>query len=80
MYARPFRWVNAPTEPADDKEKTMPGLPTTAIPGGFVVSFYLNDRELRISVARVGDHLYASDDLCTCTGHAAAAWGGESDG
>jgi flavin-dependent dehydrogenase len=22
-----------------------------------------------------GDHLYAFDDLCTCAGHAAGAWG-----
>jgi 3-phenylpropionate/trans-cinnamate dioxygenase ferredoxin subunit len=67
----------------------MPGLPTAAfraigqddaIPDGFVVPFYLNDRKLRISVARVGDHLYALGDLCTCAGHAAAASLGESDG
>lgn len=48
-----------------------------AIPDGFVVPFYLNDRKLRISVARVGDHLYAFGDLCACADHAAAAWGGE---
>jgi hypothetical protein len=53
----------------------MPGLPTAAfravgqddaIPDGFVIPFYLNDRILRISVVRAGP--------------AAAAWGGESDG
>ena len=42
----------------------MPGLPTAAfravgqddaIPDGFVVPFYLNDRKLRISVARARD-------------------------
>ena len=47
----------------------MPGLPSAAfravgqddaIPEGFVVPFYLNDRKLRISVARAGDRLYAS--------------------
>ena len=54
--------------------------PGDAIPDGFLVPFYLKDRKLRISVAHVGDHLYAFDDLCTCAGHAAAAWGGESDG
>ena len=27
-----------------------------------------------------GHHLYAFDDLCTGAGHAAAVWGGESDG
>jgi 3-phenylpropionate/trans-cinnamate dioxygenase ferredoxin component len=41
--------------------------PDDAIPDGFVVPFYLGDRRLRISVARVGDRLYAFDDLCTCT-------------
>ena len=40
--------------------------PYDAIPDGFVVAFYLSDRKLRISVAHVGDHLYAFDDLCTC--------------
>ena len=40
--------------------------PDDAIPDGFVVAFYLGDRKLRISVAHVGDHLYAFDDLCTC--------------
>ena len=40
--------------------------PGDAIPTGFVVPFYLRDRRLRISVARVGDRLYAFDDLCTC--------------
>jgi 3-phenylpropionate/trans-cinnamate dioxygenase ferredoxin component len=63
----------------------MPELPTAAfrlagqdatIPDGFVVPFYLDDRRRRISVARVGDHLYAFDDLCTCTGHACPLSGG----
>jgi 3-phenylpropionate/trans-cinnamate dioxygenase ferredoxin component len=63
----------------------MPELPTAAfrpagpdvtIPDGFVVPFYLDDRRLRISVARVGDHLYAFDDLCTCTGQACPLSGG----
>ena len=63
----------------------MPGLPTAAfravgqddaIPDGFVVPFYLNDRKLRISVARAGDRLYAFDDLCTCAGHACPLSGG----
>jgi len=40
-------------------------------PGGevsndFVVPYYLDDRKLRVSVARVDDSLYAFDDLCTC--------------
>ena len=39
-----------------------------AIPNDFVVPYYLDDLKRRISVARVGDHLYAFDDLCTCAG------------
>jgi 3-phenylpropionate/trans-cinnamate dioxygenase ferredoxin subunit len=38
-----------------------------AIPNDFVVPYYLEDRKARISVARVGDQLYAFDDLCTCS-------------
>jgi len=37
-----------------------------AIPNDFVAAFYLDDRKLRISIARVDDQLYAFDDLCTC--------------
>jgi 3-phenylpropionate/trans-cinnamate dioxygenase ferredoxin component len=40
--------------------------PSDAIPNDFVVPYYLEDRNLRISVARVDDRLYAFDDLCTC--------------
>jgi 3-phenylpropionate/trans-cinnamate dioxygenase ferredoxin subunit len=63
----------------------MPGLPAAdfravgqddAIPEGFVVPFYLNDRKLRISVARAGGHLYAFDDLCTCVGNSCPLSGG----
>jgi nitrite reductase/ring-hydroxylating ferredoxin subunit len=36
------------------------------IPNDSVVPAYLQDRKLRIAVARVGDQLYAFDDLCTC--------------
>ena len=50
--------------------------PDDAIPDGFVVPFYLSDRKLRISVAHVGDRLYAFDDLCTCPGHACPLSGG----
>jgi 3-phenylpropionate/trans-cinnamate dioxygenase ferredoxin component len=38
-----------------------------AIANGSVVPYYLGDRKLRISIGRVDDHLYAFDDLCTCT-------------
>ena len=37
-----------------------------AISNDSVVPYYLNDRKLRISIARVDDRLYAFDDLCTC--------------
>jgi 3-phenylpropionate/trans-cinnamate dioxygenase ferredoxin component len=40
--------------------------PADAIPDDFVVPYYLDDRKLRISVARAGGRLYAFDDLCTC--------------
>jgi nitrite reductase/ring-hydroxylating ferredoxin subunit len=39
----------------------------TAVRNDSVVPIYLDDRKLRISVARVDGHLYAFDDLCTCT-------------
>ncbi|HEV3227547.1 MAG TPA: Rieske 2Fe-2S domain-containing protein [Acidimicrobiales bacterium] len=41
--------------------------PGDAIPNDFVVPYYLADRKLRVSVARVDDRLYAFDDLCTCS-------------
>jgi 3-phenylpropionate/trans-cinnamate dioxygenase ferredoxin component len=59
----------------DDNEKPMTELATDAfrqvgrgeaIPNDFVVPYYLDDRKLRISIARVKDRLYAFDDLCTC--------------
>jgi len=37
-----------------------------AIANDFVVPHYLEDRALRISIARVNDRLYAFDDLCPC--------------
>jgi len=47
-----------------------------AIPNDFAVPYYLDDRKLRVSVARVGDHLYAFDDLCTCADRACPLSGG----
>jgi 3-phenylpropionate/trans-cinnamate dioxygenase ferredoxin subunit len=35
-------------------------------PNDFVVPCYLEDRKLRVSIARVDERLYAFDDLCTC--------------
>lgn len=40
--------------------------PAETIANEGVVPFYLEDRKLRISVARVENRLYAFDDLCTC--------------
>src|SRR5512133_830957 len=50
--------------------------PGDAIPNDFVVPYHLDDRKLRISVARVDDRLYAFDDLCTCTDEACPLSGG----
>lgn len=50
--------------------------PADAIPSDFVVPFYLDDRKLRISIARVGGRLYAFDDLCTCAHDACPLSGG----
>jgi nitrite reductase/ring-hydroxylating ferredoxin subunit len=47
-----------------------------AIPTDFVVPYYLDDRKLRVSVARVGDRLYGFDDLCTCAERACPLSGG----
>jgi 3-phenylpropionate/trans-cinnamate dioxygenase ferredoxin component len=41
-----------------------------------VVPHYLSDVKRRISVARVGDRLYAFDDLCTCPGQPCPLSGG----
>jgi 3-phenylpropionate/trans-cinnamate dioxygenase ferredoxin component len=42
--------------------------PSAMIENDAVVPYYLRDRRLRISVARIDGRLYAFDDLCTC-GH-----------
>jgi 3-phenylpropionate/trans-cinnamate dioxygenase ferredoxin subunit len=47
-----------------------------AIPDDFVVPYYLDDRKLRVSVARVDGRLYAFDDLCTCAEHPCPLSGG----
>jgi nitrite reductase/ring-hydroxylating ferredoxin subunit len=50
--------------------------PSDAVPDNFVVPYYLGDRKLRISIARVGDGLFAFDDLCTCARAACPLSGG----
>ena len=62
------------TDVATDAFRTVG--PGDAIPNDFVVPWYLEDRKLRISVARVDDRLYAFDDLCTCAEHACPLSGG----
>jgi nitrite reductase/ring-hydroxylating ferredoxin subunit len=53
------------TDLATDAFRTIGS--SDAIRNGFVVPYYLDDRKLRISIARVTDRLYAFDDLCTCS-------------
>jgi 3-phenylpropionate/trans-cinnamate dioxygenase ferredoxin component len=62
------------TEPTTEAFRTV--APADAIPNDFVVPYYLDDRKLRISVARVADRLYAFDDLCTCGDRACPLSGG----
>jgi nitrite reductase/ring-hydroxylating ferredoxin subunit len=50
--------------------------PADAITNDFVVPYYLDDRKLRIAVARVEGRLYAFDDLCTCADRACPLSGG----
>jgi nitrite reductase/ring-hydroxylating ferredoxin subunit len=50
--------------------------PGNAIPDDFVVAYYLDDRRLRIAIARVGGRLHAFDDLCTCADEACPLSGG----
>ena len=50
--------------------------PGNMIPNAFIAPYYLDDRKLRIAVARVEDRLYAFDDLCTCTHDACPLSGG----
>jgi nitrite reductase/ring-hydroxylating ferredoxin subunit len=50
--------------------------PGKAIPNDFVVPYYLENRRLRVAIARVDDRLYAFDDLCTCSDQACPLSGG----
>jgi nitrite reductase/ring-hydroxylating ferredoxin subunit len=62
------------TQLAADADRTVG--PSDAIPDDYVVAYYVNDRKLRISVARVDGRLYAFDDLCTCAEQACPLSGG----
>ena len=50
--------------------------PSDAIANGHVIPYYLDDRKLRVSIARIDDDLYAFDDLCTCADSACPLSGG----
>ena len=52
------------TQIAADTFRTLG--PGDEVSNDSVVPYYLDDRKLRVSVARVDDSLYAFDDLCTC--------------
>ena len=54
----------------------MAELASEAVPNDFVVPVYLDDRKLRVSIARVGGRLYGFDDLCTCAPDACPLSGG----
>jgi nitrite reductase/ring-hydroxylating ferredoxin subunit len=62
------------TQLAADADRTLG--PGDAVPDDLVVPYYLDDRKLRISIARVGGRLYAFDDLCTCGERACPLSGG----
>jgi 3-phenylpropionate/trans-cinnamate dioxygenase ferredoxin component len=62
------------TELAIDAFRTIGAGGT--IPDDSVSPYYLDDRKLRISIARVDGRLYAFDDLCTCADEACPLSGG----
>jgi 3-phenylpropionate/trans-cinnamate dioxygenase ferredoxin subunit len=47
-----------------------------AIANGSVAPYYLDDRKIRVAIARVDDRLYAFDDLYTCTNERCPLSGG----
>jgi nitrite reductase/ring-hydroxylating ferredoxin subunit len=49
---------------------------STAIANGTVLRHYLADAKPRISIVRVGGHLYALNDLCPCTDESCPLFGG----
>jgi 3-phenylpropionate/trans-cinnamate dioxygenase ferredoxin component len=63
---------------------SFPNIPTDfravgrsdGISNGYVVPYYVQDRKLRIAIARAGGHLFAFDDLCTCAEVACPLSGG----
>ena len=69
--------IHVPPElTTDDREQPMTELAADPFrpldealrsPTTIVLPYYLSDRKLRVSIARVAGRLYAFDDLCTCT-------------
>lgn len=66
------------TDLAADTFRTLG--PGDAIPDDFVVPYYLDDRKLRVSVARVEGRLHAFDDLCACAEQSCPLSGGLLEG
>jgi nitrite reductase/ring-hydroxylating ferredoxin subunit len=62
------------TKIATDAFRTL-GL-GKAISNDFIVPYYVDDLKLRISIARVNNHLYGFDDLCTCADQSCPLSGG----
>jgi len=62
------------TEPGAADFRTVG--PGDGILNGSVATYYLDDRRLRITVARVDNRLYSFDDLCTCAREACPLSGG----
>ena len=62
------------TELAADPARTLG--PAEAVPEDLVVAYYVGDRKLRVSVARINGRLYAFDDLCPCGGRTCPLSGG----
>jgi 3-phenylpropionate/trans-cinnamate dioxygenase ferredoxin component len=54
--------------------------PSEAVPNDYAAPYYLDDRKARIAVARVGDDLYAFDDICTCADEGCPLSSGLLDG
>ena len=62
------------TELATDDFRTVGR--SDAVPNDLAVPYYLADVKRRISVVRVGDGLYAFDDICTCADEGCPLSGG----
>ena len=57
-------------------DAVRPVGPSSSIPNDYVVPYYLPDRKVRISFARIDERLYAFDNLCACGAEACPlSWG-----